>query len=106
MKLECGYKGNIRLIGNGFTADNFNHNSNQFITDSTRSNTFNFLEQVHALYVTYAQKIGKFNYKLGVRFEYTIANSELITTSQNFLNKYISIFPSAHFSYDLGNNQQ
>jgi len=107
MKFEVGYKGNIRWMGNDFTSETFDYAQMQMVDDIGLSNNFQYQEQVHALYATFAQKIGKFNYKIGLRGEYTLADSRLVyPTDSTFVNNYPSIFPTINMSYALGKNQQ
>ncbi|MCH2023596.1 MAG: TonB-dependent receptor family protein [Saprospiraceae bacterium] len=107
LKIELGYKGNIRWLGNNLNAKSFDFTQQQMLNDTGRTNNFEFLEQVHALYITFAHQIGKFRYKLGVRAEYTMANSHLVyPTDSTFVNNYPSIFPTVHLSYELPKNQQ
>lgn len=107
MKFEVGYKGNIRWLGNDFQSETFDYTQMQMVNDVGRTNNFEYQEQVHAVYATFAQKIGKFNYKLGLRGEYTLANSRLVSpTDSTFINNYPSIFPTINMSYALAKNQQ
>lgn len=107
MKLEVGYKGNIRWLGNDFKSELYDYSLMQMVNDTGRTNNFQFLEQVHAVYATFAQQLGKFRYKLGIRAEYTLATSELVfPASEPFVNNYPSFFPSVHVSYELPKNQQ
>ena len=107
MKIECGYKGNIRLIQNASEAFDYDYVSSQFLSDSNRTNSFDFLEQVHAMYVTFTQKIGKFNYKLGLRVEHgELLILPLALMDETFENQYFSFFPTMNMSHDMGNNQQ
>jgi outer membrane receptor protein involved in Fe transport len=107
LKIETGYKGNIRWMGNKLSAQNYDYNLSQMVNDTNRSNNFEFLEQVHAVYFTFAHKIGKLRYKLGLRGEYTFANSRLVSPNDStFINNYPSIFPTVNVSYELPKNQQ
>lgn len=106
-KLEAGYKGNIRLMGNDFTGEYYDYNQNAYTNDTGLTNNFEFLEQVHAAYVTFAHKINKFQYKVGFRAEYTLAESRLLSPDrQVFVNNYPSFFPSLNLAYELPKSQQ
>ena len=107
MKLEAGYKGNIRWMSNDFQSESFDFTQQQFVNDEGLTNNFEFTEQVHAGYVTFAQKIKKFQYKLGFRAEYTLAESRLVSPSESvFVNNYPSFFPTVNLSYELDKGQQ
>jgi len=107
MKFEVGYKGNVRWIGKDFKSETFDYTQMQMVNDTGLTNNFQYMQQVHALYATFGHKIGKFSYKLGIRGEYTLTNSRLVSPSDStFVNNYPSIFPTAHVSYELPKNQQ
>lgn len=107
IKFEAGYKGNIRWLGNDFKVSNYDFALQQSIPDTGLTNNFQFLEQVHALYATFSHKIGKLQYTLGLRGEYTLANSRLVFPNDNsFINNYFSVFPTLNIVYELKDNQQ
>lgn len=107
MKIEAGYKGNIRWIRNDFRSTSFDFTQQDFVNDTGLTNVFEFTEQVHAGYVTFAQKIKKFQYKLGFRAEYTAAESRLVDPDNTvFVNNYPSFFPTLNMSYELTKGQQ
>lgn len=105
MKIEAGYKGNIRWLSEDFNSSTYNYAAMQFADDVNLSNEFDYQEQVHAAYGTFTQKIKKFSYKLGLRLEQTLSNSELINTGETFQNNYFSFFPSASGQLEMKNNQ-
>jgi iron complex outermembrane receptor protein len=107
MKIEAGYNGNVRWIGKDFKSESFDYNQMQMANDTGLTNNFEYMQQVHALYITFGHKVGKFSYKLGLRGEYTLTNSRLVSPENStFINNYPSIFPTAHVSYELPKNQQ
>lgn len=107
MKIEAGYKGNIRWMRNDFRSTSFDFTQQNFVNDTGLTNVFEFTEQVHAGYVTFAQKIKKFQYKLGFRAEYTSATSRLVDPNNTvFINNYPSFFPTLNMSYELPQGQQ
>lgn len=106
-KFEAGYKGNIRWMGNDFVGESYDYMQNQYTNDAGLTNNFQFLEQVHAAYATFSHKINKFQYKVGFRAEYTLAESRLVSpTNESFVNNYPSFFPSLNLSYELPKSQQ
>lgn len=106
-KIEAGYKGNIRWMGNDFVGESYDSSQGKYVNDVGLTNNFQFVEQVHAGYVTFSHKIKKFQYKVGVRAEYTLTESRLLApTNQSFVNNYPSFFPSLNLAYELPKNQQ
>ena len=97
-KLELGTRGTYRFSGNAFLAENLQDQG--FVYDSTRSNNFEYNEQIYAVYGTYGYQFNeKFGIQAGLRFEQTFMRSRLVTTGDNFENDYFSWFPSLHFTY-------
>ncbi|MFK7796167.1 MAG: TonB-dependent receptor [Aureispira sp.] len=106
-KFEAGYKGNIRWMGNDFVGEYYDYAQDAYVNDAGLTNNFQFLEQVHAGYVTFSHKIKKFQYKVGFRAEYTLAESRLVSPdNQVFVNNYPSFFPSLNLAYELPKSQQ
>lgn len=105
-KLEAGYKSTLREVDNDFIYQDYNNESNLWITDPARSNRFVYQEQVHAVYGNYSAKWEKFGYQLGLRLEQTLTSSEQKTSDQRFENNYFGAFPSVFLSYDLAETQR
>lgn len=104
-KLEAGYR--------------LDHNTNDYDyavlesadgVDYTPLNDFTsntvYKENIHAVYVQYKSKIGKFGYQLGLRDENTYVQVDFnnSTSVANIDKKYNGLFPSIFLSYDLGSN--
>jgi iron complex outermembrane receptor protein len=100
-KFEMGYKGTLRSNRKDFFSETFNPNDNSFEEDTNLNNDFQYTEQIHAAYVTIGQKIKKFSYKLGFRFEQTFTDAELFTTNEVFKNDYPGFFPTLNMSYSF-----
>ena len=106
---ETGYKGVFRSINTDYlTADKVN---NAYVNNTIASNTFNFNEQVQALYAQYHDAFGgtanepNWNYALGLRAEQVNNNGETITQSTRFTNSYLKLFPTANFAYLINQNE-
>jgi outer membrane receptor protein involved in Fe transport len=75
------------------------------ILNNTRSNLFNYTENVYAAYLSYARPLGeKFQFVGGLRTELTDAEGDLIAFDSNLeeepvLLNYINFFPSAGVTY-------
>ncbi len=67
---------------------------------------FSSEEKVYAAYGTYAQKFNNTNVQLGLRWESSTYDGDLISRNQKFGNKYPnSFFPSVFITRSLGKNQ-
>jgi iron complex outermembrane receptor protein len=73
--------------------------------DSTRSNKFNYTENINALYVNYNTPMGKkWSIRAGVRMENTISEGDLISfhpkPDDNVKRNYVDFFPSGALTFE------
>lgn len=105
-KIETGYKSTIRKIDSDQIFRNLNNTSGEFEYNDTLSNHFIYTEQVHALYGTFSNQIGKFGYQTGLRFEQTLTKAKQIVKNQVYPNNYAGLFPSVFLSYKIADENQ
>lgn len=76
-----------------------------FIRNDRKSDIYNYLESVYAIYTTFGSKLGALKYQLGVRSETTVSdfNSELKLNNE-FSKNYTGLYPSIYLSYELTPN--
>ncbi|NML64428.1 TonB-dependent receptor [Hymenobacter sp. RP-2-7] len=71
------------------------------------SNRFIYKQYVQAAYGIYAGAVSKFGYQLGLRAEQTnLTGTQLAGSNPPFSQSYLSLFPSAAFTYELPHDQQ
>ena len=99
-KMEFGYKGVMRELDNSFGARVFSYTTDAFEPDLTRSNAFNYQDQVHAVYAVASRGVGRLNLQAGLRAEQARSEFALGTTGESFDNDYTSVYPSALVSFD------
>ncbi len=108
-------KNGVSLNLGGKYSYNATNNSGDFsvldgtywVHDSTRSNIFEYDEQISALYGEasgYLDTAGKWAWKLGLRAEYTSGSGDQKTTEQHFDRSFLSLFPTAFLSYSPSQN--
>jgi outer membrane receptor protein involved in Fe transport len=83
-----------------FNFKNFGINDPKFTSD------MDFREDIHAAYSTYSGKYVGIQYQLGLRGEYTKRTIDHSKTTTPYVLDRFDLFPSAHFSYDLNDNNQ
>lgn len=106
-RLEIGYHFRWQMDRSDFNFYDFNFNQNTIENDSSRSNLFEYTQQIHALYGTFSHKFSdKWSAKLGLRLEQAFVNSILKNTNESFPWKYFQPFPSLHVSYQMNMKQQ
>lgn len=97
-KWEAGYRGSLRDIDNDYLVEEFADDTWQ--TLANLSNDFNYTEQIHALYSSIGNKIGKLSYQAGLRFEYSDVLTELLQTGETNHRNYANLFPSLFLTWE------
>ncbi|MEO1434108.1 MAG: TonB-dependent receptor family protein [Bacteroidota bacterium] len=105
-RLETGLKTILRDLGSEFAFETFDPLADAYVVDLNQSNQFDYSEQIHAAYVTYAREVGKFSFQAGLRAEQAFTESVLVTTGEVFENDYFSLFPTLHTAYELPKDQE
>jgi hypothetical protein len=102
-KLEAGFKSS--LVNNNNIANYYTLNGSSTLLDNTRSNDFNYRENINAAYLN-AQKAWKYwSVQLGLRMENTNAEGKQLGNEEvagsNFSRSYTQLFPGVAFLYKL-----
>lgn len=102
-KLGTGFKTSIVNTDNTF--DFYNIVDNIETIDNSRSNHFEYKENVNALYANYQRTIKKIDFQVGIRMENTVSEGDLktavATDNKNVKRNYTDFFPSAGITYNL-----
>ncbi len=105
-KLGAGYK--VSLVNTDNTFNFFNINGFDETLDPTRSNRFEYQENVYALYLNYQKTFGKLDAQVGIRMETTESegdlSSETIVENKNVERSYTDFFPSAGLTWNVHKN--
>ncbi|MES2445868.1 MAG: outer membrane beta-barrel protein [Bacteroidota bacterium] len=107
-RIEFGLAYNYRKNDNDLFVENFNFNTQQFVTNQKLSNKFFFKENILASYASYNYRKEGWSLKGGLRAEYTNVNFDLSTGQQYNVNPYLSLFPNLSINrffkkrYNLG----
>lgn len=103
-KLETGFKGTLRNLSTDYGLELSS------VGDSTpvrrTAYTFDYGEQVAAVYGLLGRRFGDVDAQAGVRLERTGTRFDLTTTGEAFDNNYFSAFPSAAVGYEWGDARQ
>jgi outer membrane receptor protein involved in Fe transport len=101
IKIEAGYILESRKSDMDFFGEYYDPLSDLWVKDIVKSNNFIYKENIHVLYGTYEQKIGKLGFLAGIRAEQAFMNANQVTTDTVMKNRYFRIYPSLHISYKL-----
>ena len=102
-KIESGLKFNTVQTNNDLNAMLWS--MNLFNADTGRSNQFKYSEHMYAAYVSFNQKIKKWEYQLGIRAEQSVLKGKSTDLRNMVLNhpdtSYLNIFPTAFIRYTI-----
>lgn len=105
-KFETGGKVNIRNILNTLVADSFDYNLGRLVVDSNITNTFQYLENVNAVYGTFSASFKKWGFQTGLRIEQTNVWGNQEVGNINFSKHYVNFFPSVFIQYKINEKNQ
>lgn len=100
-QFEVGYKSTFREINVQYDASENIGGAWEAIPGY--SNHFIYNENIHSLYAIVGNKVDRFSYQVGARAELSDVTTELRLTNEVNDRSYIDLFPSAHFTYELKN---
>lgn len=105
-KLEMGYQLKTKEQCSNYEHNNLNISTGNWIENPNLSSDMAILRKVHALYTTFEDTLFKFNYKIGLRYEYLDRN-----IVQNKLGKQYpiykhDIYPCMHITKELSKKQR
>ena len=105
-KFEAGIQNRIMSAGGDYIYDEFDYDSDNWITNTDFSNEMTFIRNIYGAYSTYTGKVLGIGYKAGIRGEYTYRIIEQHTTNEEFSINRPDYFPSLHLSKELPKDQQ
>ena len=105
-KFEAGYQSRLGDSDDKNQTFEYDPISGEYIDLPEYKNGTNYERDIHSIYTLYASKIGKVGFQGGLRAEYTNRNISVIDSSYTFAIDRWDWYPSAHFSFDLAENQQ
>ncbi|HEY0036027.1 MAG TPA: TonB-dependent receptor, partial [Longimicrobium sp.] len=97
VRVETGYKGQLRQVDNDLRADRYSYDTNAWVATGT-GNLFELDETVNAAYGVFTRQTGKLELQGGVRLERTDRSSN--RDSDNF-EPFTNYFPSALVAYNV-----
>jgi ferric enterobactin receptor len=100
LKLETGYKGNLRLLDRDFVVKKDATGSGNLVVDPM-TNALEFDESVNAVYAVLSGTTKKADWQAGLRGEYANRDFTLAATGDDYPHDYTSLFPSALVNFKL-----
>ena len=99
-KFETGLRSSFRDMVNDYIVTQRNEQG-VFEPLPGLDNYFIYKENIHGVYGIIGNKTKKFSYQAGLRAEMTDVKTILQETNQSNPRQYTNLFPSAHFTYNI-----
>lgn len=100
-RFETGYNFTFRNRSNEYANLYFSYLQDAWLDSLDFSNTFNYKESIHSVYLLYSGKALGINYRLGLRGEKAYTEGLQTVSGENFATDYYSIYPSVNLSYNI-----
>lgn len=98
-RFEAGFRSSFEWLDNDYLVER--RENGTWIELDEFNDSFNYHENVNALYTSLAGGFGSFSYQLGLRAEQTVIETELIQTGEKNDQNYLNLFPSFFLSYEF-----
>ena len=99
-QFEAGYKGDFNELLTDYKVGSLDGSGN-YTPNTNYTNTLDYKEKINALYTQFGSKINKFSFLLGMRYEDSNIDINLLTTKDYNNKKYHNFFPSTFLTYQL-----
>lgn len=99
-RFEAGYRGSFTEMKTDSRAEVLD-NTGVWQPNDNFTSMLEYNEYVNALYTQYGSKIGKFSYLLGLRWEDSNIDVNLVNRNDYNNKKYNNFFPSAFLTYEF-----
>lgn len=100
LMMETGLKGIFRNNSSDFNY--LGYNGTGFVSDPSKSDSFENGQKVYAFYNSYGYNVGKWQFRAGVRLEKTIIDANFNTGNKHVVQNYWNAMPNAAISRKLG----
>ncbi|MBN2756459.1 MAG: TonB-dependent receptor [Bacteroidales bacterium] len=104
--IEAGYQGRYEQKTADYQYVNYDPVLNIWINDLDKMNKSDFYRNIQAVYGTISDKFWGFNYKIGLRMEYTDRLLDQYTSGDKYSVNRFDYFPSAYITREINKKQQ
>lgn len=98
-QFEAGYRGSFTELVTDSKAEELQ--GNVWVTNPNFTNLLEYKEKVNAFYAQFGSKIGNFSYLLGLRWEDSDIDVNLVNADDYNNKRYDNFFPSAFLTYEF-----
>ncbi len=104
--LEVGYQGRLDQSIDDYQYQEFDLDTDTWSTIGDNSSEISFYRNIQGAYLQYGGTLGKYQYQLGIRGEYTFRMIEYENFNTSYEINRFDYYPTAHFSRQLEKDQQ
>jgi len=94
LTIEAGAKAILRNNFSQYHVDDRDSVTNQYLTNPTQTNDFNYYQDVYSLYNSYQLSLDNWAAKAGLRLEHTTINADFASTGSTVNEDYNNFIPS------------
>lgn len=105
-KFEAGLQSRMEKDVEDISFREFDPDINDWIDNDFFSSTTDFRRNIHALYSTYSNKWGAFEFMAGLRGELTNREINIAESDSTIALNRLDFFPTLHTSYEIGENYE
>ena len=98
-RFEAGYRGSFSELDTDAKAQTLE--GDIWVNNPNYTNYLEYKEYVNAFYTQYGSKLGKFSYLLGLRWEDSNIDVNLVSSDDYNKKRYNNFFPSAFLTYEF-----
>jgi outer membrane receptor protein involved in Fe transport len=102
---EAGLQSRLQFYHDKSNLLNFDTTAQEYFDDPDFAQETDYFRNIHSFFATWSQEGQKFEYKLGVRGEYTDRNIENTRQPEPFAFQRFNLFPSIHLMYKLSDEK-
>ena len=99
-QFEAGYKGDFNELLTDYGVGDLSANG-LYTPNLNYTNSLDYKEKINAFYTQFGSKINKFSYLLGMRYEDSNIDINLLNTNDYTKKRYHNFFPSAFLTYQI-----
>lgn len=94
------FGGKLSYIENNSDVGAYEFQNDSFVVNSDQSNIFEYKESTQSMYVSSDKSLGKWDFKIGLRTEFSQTQGNSITLNQTNKNNYSKLFPTVYVNYN------
>ncbi len=105
-KLEAGVALELHRQDIHSNADSLDTTQQIYLPNAAKTYRFKLDQAIQGVYTTWEQEFGKLSVLGGLRAEYAVVSSDLVTGAAGFTDRYAGLYPTLHVNYKTSEQGQ